>query len=305
MLASLRNLAVCAAAAAAVSLAGSTAQAFTTHGGYHIMPTPAYLEKLHKIGRAPGQRGTAEHMNYYGGSVFTAPRVVNVIWGPDVNPTIVSTVPGFGAALPVSTYLDQGGREYSTKGVKSINGHKSTKQVIGRGSYFGQVQIKPKNKNTSLTDDDIQAELKYQIKKGKLPAADLNTLYMIYFPVTDTITLDGLTSCVDFGAYHFATNDTKLSKKNVFYAVEPDCHSSINSITFAASHEFMEATTDNVPTPGSFPDFPQAWNDDSGFEVADVCGGSGQLTAGSSHWTVTQFFLNSTGKCSTGSYTSP
>src|SRR5262249_9067894 len=154
--------------------------------------------------------------------------------------------------------------------------------------------------STTLTDDDVQAELEHQIKKGTLPAADLNTLYMIYFPVTVTITLDGLTSCVDFGAYHFATNDLKLSKKNIFYAVEPDCHSSINSIPFAPTQEFAEATTDNVPTPGSFPDSPQAWNDSSGFEIGDKCGSSGTLTAGSSHWTVTQYYLNSKHGCSTG-----
>jgi hypothetical protein len=300
MFASLRVAAICAVAAAAFAVAAPV-QAFTYHG-YHIMATPSYMAKLKKIGRAP-QAG--EIFNYYGGSVFTAPRVVNVIWGPDVNPTTVSTVPAFGAALPVSTYLDQGGREYSTKGVTAINGHKGTNQVIGRGSYFGQVQIKPKNKGTDLTDADVQKELEYQIKKGKLPARDLNTLYMVYFPESVSINLDGLESCQDFGAYHFATKDTKLSKKNLFYAVEPDCNSGINFITFAASHEFMEATTDNVPTPGSFPDFPQAWNDDQGFEVGDVCGNSGTLTAGSSHWTVTQFFLNSTKNCSTGNYTSP
>jgi hypothetical protein len=300
MFASLRIAAVCAVAVAAFAVAAPV-QALTYHG-YHIMATPSYMAKLKKIGHGPQ---AAEVMNYYGGSVFTAPRVVNVIWGSTVNPTIVSTVSGLGAALPVSTYLDQGSKEYSTKGVTAINGHKSTNQVIGRGSFFGQIQIKPKNKGTDLTDADVQKELEHQIKKGVLPARDLNTLYMVYFPQSVSINLDGLQSCVDFGAYHFATKDTKLSKKNIFYAVEPDCGGSIGNITFAASHEFMEATTDNVPTPGSFPDFPQAWNDSSGFEIGDVCGGSGTLTSGSGHWTVTQYFLNSTGKCSTGSYTSP
>jgi hypothetical protein len=294
MLASMRTLALCGAFA----LAGvMPAQAFL-HGAYHIMPTPAYMAKLHK---APPPAGP---VNYYGGSVFTAVKVVNVIWGPNVNPTIVSTVPGLAGALVQSTYLDQA-QQYDTAGVTAINGHKGTNQEIGRGTYLGQVQIKPKNTNTDLTDDDVQTELKKQIKKGKLPAADLNTLYMIYFPANVSINLDGLQSCQDFGAYHFATVDTKLSKKNIFYAVEPDCQGSIGNITFAASHEFMEATTDNVPTPGSFPDFPQAWNDADGFEVGDLCGGSGQLTAGSSHWTVTQYFLNSTMKCSVGNYTSP
>jgi hypothetical protein len=302
MLASMRTMAVSAAVIAAATLAAIPAQAFQ-HRGYHIMPTPAYAAKLKSEGIAPPQG--AEHMNYYGGSVFTAVKVVNVIWGPNVNPAIVAAVPGLGAALPQSTYLDQASTNYSTVGAVAINGHKSTDQTIGRGSYLGQFQIKPKNKNTSLTDDDVQKELLHQIKKGKVPARDLQTLYMIYFPSSVSINLDGLQSCVDFGAYHFATNDLKLAKKNVFYAVEPDCHSSINSITFAASHEFMEATTDNVPTPGSFPDFPQAWNDSSGYEVGDVCGGSGTLTSGAGHWTVTQYFLNSTGKCSTGNYTSP
>jgi hypothetical protein len=296
MFASVRRLAACAAMAA--GLAAVSAQA-TTYHGYHIMPTPAYAAKMKHTTPPP-----AGPVNYYGGSVFTSSKVVSVMWGPDVNSTIVSTVPGFSGAIVDSTYVDQMG-QYSTKGVHAINGHKSTKQVIARGTYLGQVVIKPKNQNTTLQDSDIQAEIEHQINRGKLPAADLNTLYMIYFPQDITIQLDGLTSCQDFGAYHFATIDTKLSKRNIFYAVEPDCGGSIANITFAASHEFAEATTDNVPTPGSVPDFPQAWNDASGFEIGDLCGGSGQLTAGTSHWTVTQFFLNSTMKCSTGNYTSP
>jgi hypothetical protein len=295
MFASLRIAAVCAVAAAAFAVAAPV-QALTYHG-YHIMPTASYLAKQAKIGHAPPP---ADTVNYYGGSVFTAPRVVNLIWGKGVNPTIVAAVPGLGAALPNSTYVDQMSAQYSTQGVIAINGHKSTNQVIGRGTYFGQVQIKPKNKSTDLSDADVQQELEHQIKRGKLPANDLNTLYMVYFPSSVSINLDGLQSCVDFGAYHFATIDTKLSKKNLFYAVEPDCGGGIGNITFAASHEFAEATTDNVPTPGSFPDVPQAWNDSQGFEIGDLCGNSGTLTSGSGHWTVTQYFLNTTHACSTG-----
>jgi len=293
---SVRTLAV-SAALAGLAMCAAPAQAFV-HGAYHIMPTPSYMAKLQKQGHVPSGL-----MNYYGGSVFSNSKVVSVLWGSDVNSTIVATIPGFSGAIVNSTYVDQMA-EYGTH-LKGINGHKGTKQDIGRGTYLGQIQIKPKNKNTTLQDSDVQAELEHQIKKGVLPPRDLSTLYMVYFPQDITIELDGLTSCIDFGAYHFATIDTKLSKKNLFYAVEPDCGGSIANITFAASHEFAEATTDNVPTPGSNPDFPQAWNDADGFEIGDKCGGSGQLTAGSSHWTVTQYFLNSTGKCSTGNYTSP
>jgi len=236
--------------------------------------------------------------------VFEHVKVVSVMWGPNVPATTVAGIPGFTTAIVNSTYVDQMA-QYNTKGATAINGHKSTKQKIGRGTYLGQFVITPHNTNTDLTDDDVQRELKKQIKEGSLPASDLETLYMIYFPANITISLDGLTSCQQFGAYHFATNDTKLAKNNVFYAVEPACNFSFANITFIAAHEFAEATTDNVPTPGSFPDFPQAWNDMDGFEIGDKCGGSGTLTAGADHYTVTQYFLNSTGHCSTGGYTSP
>jgi hypothetical protein len=299
MFASVRIMAACAAAAVGFALAAAPAGAFTTSKNYHIMPTPAYMAKLAKAGTPP----PAGPVNYYGGSVFTSSKVVSVMWGGSVNPTIVSTIPGFSGAIVNSTYVDQMSQYDTPK--KGINGHKGTKQNIGRGTYLGQIVITPKNTSTSLEDSDIQKEIKYQIKKGVLPVADLNTLYMVYFPQNVSIDLDGLQSCQDFGAYHFAVNDVKLAKNNIFYAVEPDCGGSIANITFAASHEFAEATTDNVPTPGSVPDFPQAWNDASGFEIGDLCGGSGQLTAGATHWTVTQYFLNTTMKCSVGNYTSP
>jgi hypothetical protein len=151
----------------------------------------------------------------------------------------------------------------------------------------------------------VQAELAHQISLGTLPPQDLNTLYMVYFPVGVSITLDNLLSCRDFGAYHFAVSDTKRTRNNLFYAVEPDCNFSFSNITYIASHEFAEAVTDNIPTPGSSPAFPQAWNDSAGYEIGDKCSGSGTLVAGANSWTVTQVYLNSKNNCSTGNYTSP
>ncbi|MBV8977091.1 MAG: hypothetical protein JO261_02315 [Alphaproteobacteria bacterium] len=294
------RIAAASAALAGLALCAAPAQAFV-YGAYHVMPTPSYLAKMAKIGRAPVMN--AGLMNYYGGSVFTSSKVVSVMWGFDVPSFTVNGVPAFTSALVNSIYVDQMA-EYDTH-LRGINGHRGTYQDIGRGTFVSQVTFTPRNKNTSLTDADIQAELKHQIKVHNLPAPDLNTLYMIYFPKNVTINLDGLISCQDFGAYHFATVDTKLSKKNIFYAVEPACTYGFSTITFIASHEFAEATTDNVPTPGSNPDFPQAWNDADGFEIGDKCGTSGTLTQGQNHFTVTQYFLNSTGQCSTGDYTSP
>lgn len=245
-------------------------------------------------------------MLYYGGSVFSGVKVVAVMWNKDVVQNTKDQIPLFSAAIVDSTYIDQL-RQYKTKGVSAINGHSSTNQKIARGTYVGEFQLKPHNTSTNLTDADIQTELSAQIKAGKLPARDLNTFYMIYFPANIHIEANGAHSCVQFGAYHSATISTTLSKKNVFYSVEPECNQGFGLITVAASHEFSEALTDNVPTPGSNPDYPQAWNDVQGFEVGDKCEGhNGTLTSGAGHWAVQQEYLNSLHGCSTkATYTSP
>lgn len=284
-----------ACAAAAFMLAGAAQAGTAKH--YHIFPMTSFNSKP--------VAAPAGDFNYYGGSVFSDVKVVSVIWNKHVLQNTKDQIPLFSAAIVDSTYVDQA-KEYSTKGVTAINGRPSTNQTIHRGTYLGQFQIKPHNKSTTLTDADVQKELKLQIRKGHLPPSDLNTLYMIYFPSNISINLDGALSCQTFGAYHFATNDSKLAKNNVFYAVEPECNSGFTFLTFAASHEYMEATTDNVPTPGSNPDFPQAWNDAQGFEVGDVCGGRATLKSDAGSWTVTQYYLNSLHGCSTKTtYTSP
>jgi hypothetical protein len=50
----------------------------------------------------------------------------------------------------------------------------------------------------------------------------------------------------------------------------PDCGGSFASATRVSSHELNEAMTDAIPTPGSSPEFPQAWNNASGSEVGDL-----------------------------------
>ncbi len=303
MFSSLR-LAAAGTAAAVVGLAASIgavqAQPAGPSGAYHIFATPAYEART---GRIPRQ--DLGEMNYYGGRVFSKVEVVSVIWGSNVNSTTVAEVPDFSAAIVNSTFQQQLG-EYSTKHVKAINGHKSSNQTIKLGTFFGQVQITPKDTRTTITDKQVQHEIEYQISKGVLPQNGPNMLYMIYFPTSVTITLDGLTSCVDFGAYHFARFDMTENKNNLFYAVEPDCGGGFANITYAASHEFAEATSDNIPTPGSNPAYPQAWNNSTGYEIGDLCEGySGTLTDQTRSYTVTQVYLNSLAGCSTGNYTSP
>ena len=291
---------VAAVGAVLVAALGSAPVQAVEMGAYHILPTPAYEART---GRVPQQAALGE-VEYFGGTVFSNVEVVSIMWGSGVNSTTVAEIPDFSAAIVNSTFVDQLS-EYSTVGLKGVNGKKGSNQTIGRGTYYGQVQIAPKNKSLSLTDLEVQKEIKHQIKIGALPAQGPNMLYMIYFPADVTINLDGLVSCQDFGAYHYATIAHERPT-NIFYAVEPDCNAGLDYITYAASHEFAEATTDNIPTPGTDPAYPQAWNTSDGYEIADLCeGDTGTLTDQTTSYEVTQVYLDQIVSCSTGNYTSP
>jgi hypothetical protein len=298
MLASLRTMAACTLAASLTLATPVQAASVGNDQAYHFFQTPAQMAR---IGRVPHQ-GAGE-MEYFGGSVFSNVKVVAVIWGPNVNSQTVADIGGFLTAIVNSTYVDQLSI-YDTD-LKAVNGRKGTNQTISRGSFLGQVQIKPKHKSLTLTDREIRAELAYQISKGVLPGNDLNTLYMIYFPADITITLDGLTSCQSFGAYHEAVS-AKMTTSNTFYGVMPDCGSGFAYLTIASSHEFAEATTDNIPTPGSNPKYPQAWNTSDGYEIGDLCEGTeATLTAGANSYEVQELFLNTTNTCGKGNFHSP
>jgi len=280
--------------AAAIAIASVTAA--HAGGSAHFMPMPSERASI-----AAPAAGTA--LNYYGGGVISNPRVVSVMWGSGVNTKIRSAIPRFSSALVNSTFVDQMA-EYGTF-LTAVDGRPGTQQTIGRGTYFGQVMISPQNTARKITDADVQAELQRQIAAGVLPKQDPDTLYMVYFPASVTINYPGVgRSCVSFGAYHGSVS-AMPSADNILYSVEPDCRSGLSNITYAASHEFAEAVTDAIPTPGTHPAYPQAWNTSDGYEAADLCSTGGTLTAGSRSWSVTQIFRNSTGACSVGNYTSP
>lgn len=285
------------AGAFAAALACALAPAAHAGDAHHAMPMPDRRDAV----AADAQTAGGPEL-YYGGSVFSNVKVVSVMWSASVSTKISNAVPGFSKALVNSTFVDQMS-QYDTF-LTGVNGQPGTDQHIARGTYLGQKVITPKNTSKRLSDTDIQNELVYQIAAGNLPANDANTLYMVYFPSSIRISLDGSTSCLGFGAYHSALY-TQPNAANMFYTVEPDCRLGLSNITVAASHEFVEAMTDQIPTPGSSPAYPQAWNTSTGYEVADLCSGSGKLTAGAKSWTVTQYWLNTKNACSTGNYTSP
>jgi hypothetical protein len=267
----------------------------------YAAPQDSVSYHLYVPNRAPA-RATGSEL-YYGGPVLANVKTVAVIWGNGVAPITKSRIGPFLQALPNSTYLDQL-VQYSTN-LTGVNGHKGTDQTIARGSYLGQFIIKPANKATKLTDADVQTELKGQIAAGKLPANDLNTLYMIYFPAKISISIGGAQSCVSFGAYH-SSSSPKVTASNLFYGVMPNCGGGFIGQTIASSHEFAEAVTDAIPTPGSNPAYPQAWNTSNGLEIGDLCEGNDTtLVTSGTTYRVQEVYDNSKAACATGKFKSP
>ena len=286
------------AAAAALSSGAMAAPGDST--AYHIFPM-ASLRATRPV-PLPQTQNAAQSMLYYGGPVLSKIKVVSVIWGRDVNRTTVNSIGPFLAGIVNSTFVDQL-QQYATN-LTGITGHAGTHQTIGRGTYKGQFQITPVHTATSLTDRALQAELSTQISAGHLPKADQNTLYMVYFPSYVSITAGKDMSCVTFAAYHSASPATVGS--NIFYGVMPDCGTGFGDLTISSSHEFAEALTDGIPTPGSHPAYPQAWNTKNGYEIADLCEGTrSSLTVGAKRYAIQQVFLNTTNACSKGAFHSP
>ena len=111
------------------------------------------------------------------------------------------------------------------------------------------------------------------------PAADANTIYVLFYPTGTTISLgQSGTSCSAFGGYH---DNITYQTNNVAFAVIPRCSSfggltGLNAVSATSSHEIIEAATDPYPT--SNPAYGQV--DDNhiywefvlgGGETADMC----------------------------------
>jgi hypothetical protein len=138
----------------------------------------------------------------------------------------------------------------------------------------------------------MQTFLSGAIADGSLPMPDpgatSNTIYVIYFPSTTTITFDGLTSCAatGFAGYH---NHLVIGGQTVTYSVVVECApiqppmgtgvtplTELESTTVTSSHEVIETASDPDGKTGfgiRLDDVDNwAWLDIvGGDEAADLC----------------------------------
>lgn len=125
----------------------------------------------------------------------------------------------------------------------------------------------------NVSDDDIKVWLRANLGEGRLlGAADADTAYVLYFPTTTTVTLDGSASCSTFGGYH---NEVTLGDgvTRVGYAIIPTCNEA--SLFVTSDHEMVEWATDRFPyTAPAYqnlkPEFA-AFGLMGGGEISDVC----------------------------------
>ena len=250
---------------------------------------------------------------YYGGPVISNAKIQVVYWSDYVESETQTGVPGFYSSLTDSDFMDWLD-QYSTFSTP-VNGGTGSDQHIGRGKYLGAITIKPFNRNGVVYDTEIQSEIQKQIQIGALPQPDENMLYMIYFPPMVSISAFGMSSCVDFCAYH--SSHGSPGSEHFYYGVMPDINhvgcdqgcaygwDHFSSLTAISSHEYTEAITDPYPAPGNTVIYPQAWNALDGNEIGDLCaGGNNTLNTPKSSYTVQSEWDNANGNCTNRNWTS-
>ena len=205
--------------------------------------TPAYPPAPPQV-----QRGT--------GGILTAPHVIPVFFNGDKMQSQLYTF--------IQNYI-----------TRSISWQVMKEYGIGFGTV-APVTVLQQSLPAAMTDKDVQTFLGARVQDGSL-VPDAQSVVVMYFPASVTISNNGEMSCKDFAGYH--GDATLPSGTHLAYAVIPRCNQSatqpepLSSLTFATSHELAEAATD--PTIVSYNDLNDPYTlwqlNLGGSEVGDLC----------------------------------
>ena len=197
------------------------------------------------------------HLVYRGGPLLTNTEVFTVFWGKDWKTgsfkTLAKNLNTFFKDILQSPLMAQMS-EYSVPGYS-----------IGNGKLIGTATITAGAPAHSITDSQIQTQLRTWIRTHKVPKPGKNTLYFIYLEAGVSVMMGGGSSCGSFCGYHEAIG------AKTFYAVMPypGCSGCLggmpafNALTGTSSHELCEAITDPIPGHG--------WYDNHFGEIGDIC----------------------------------
>ena len=177
--------------------------------------------------------------------VVALPQVETFGGQPLATPTIVSvTFPGDSLADPLDDFVASVGCTPYWRAVGADYG-------VGDAVASTPVRL-AEAAPTTTSNPTIRAWLaKKESTRAILqfPRPAPGTIYVLWYPESTSITLQGRTSCQTFGGYHEGgalTDGTPFS-----YAVLPRCdgedQTGLAQLTLAASHELIEASTDPQP----------------------------------------------------------
>ncbi len=212
---------------------------------------------------------------FHGGPLLTAPKIVTVTFPGDTN---ADALEAFGDSITSSAWWDEVASAFCD----------DTGKCVGKGASGGHVRLTspPAATYSDTTGGGIstlQVFIADLVNAGTLPTPDANTLYVFYVPDSTRITLTESgtqteASCAQFHAYHNALQPPSASAA---YAIVQECPpgdglTALQGLTFAASHEIIEAATDPVlRTLGYYLNLEDtstvSWNLFAGGEAADLC----------------------------------
>ncbi len=244
--------------------------------------------------------GTAQHLDYNGGAVLGNPAIHNVYmdfsWDSH-NPATIdqASIDGFTTTLVNSTYLNS-----------------ASQYGVGSASFTGSNQASilcPPPIIAGVTDFfaisawmqcmTVPSPIPFTGTLSGVPAPDDNTVYAVYVPSGTQINDVAFSSCGNFGAYHFLGGTLVwafvfpsplplLVPQRFTYTVVPvDCGavsltglpSQLDGVSYLATHEIIEASTDPVILTGWIDNSTFAFNADilKKGEAADICSSIGAM----------------------------
>ncbi len=192
-------------------------------------------------------------MAEFGGPIVASPYIVTFTFQDTPNAAAIAS---FGATLASTPWFLQVTKDYCgpNGGACITAGPPGTWVQIasnGGASYFDSNGFDAGAGSGTDLNAFINQQIAAAVAAKQIPAPDANAIYMFYFPSTSTITgnLVG-TSCSGYGGYHEVQTYSD-GKTPIYYAILPDCAAGTSyelpSVTVAASHELVEATTDPEP----------------------------------------------------------
>jgi hypothetical protein len=179
------------------------------------------------------------HEMFLGGSIIPSPRFISVTFAND-DPAFVSSLDDFVATVTQTDYWRQTTAEYGVD-----------------GGFAGPPLHSTESGPVSINDNAIQDWLSAQLNAQTpgLGPADPNTVYVMWYPASTNVVVNGSVSCFGFLAYHYAVayDGGTDGGPMLSYAVIPRCSGALadagdlDIATSSAAHEMIESATDPNP----------------------------------------------------------